>query len=229
MSSDRRLFSEDSSQRKLSLPWGRTVEMCWRNLKNRRGRFLLVFLSIAVVVAFFVSTLSYHRLLEELRGRDDVHTRAVLERGGVLSHDPDADRKHRDQMVWLLVLSGMLCFVGVMNTMYMSVTERYREIGTLKCLGALDSFVVRLFLLESVFIGAVGSALGALGGFLLTLFQIGVTLEFGLIGAGQVMRTLAQTGPPAFAGGTALTVLAAIYPTIAAARMKPVDAMRVEV
>jgi len=90
MSSDRRLFSEDSSQRKLSLPWGRTVEMCWRNLKNRRGRFLLVFLSIAVVVAFFVSTLSYHRLLEELRGRDDVHTRAVLERGGVLSHDPDA-------------------------------------------------------------------------------------------------------------------------------------------
>jgi len=116
-----------------------------------------------------------------------------------------------------------------MNTMYMSVTERYREIGTLKCLGALDSFVVRLFLLESVFIGAVGSALGALGGFLLTLFQIGVTLEFGLIGAGQVMRTLAQTGPPAFAGGTALTVLAAIYPTIAAARMKPVDAMRVEV
>lgn len=229
MSSERRLFSEDPSQRKLSLPWGRTVEMCWRNLKNRRGRFLLVFLSIAVVVAFFVSTLSYHRLLEELRGRDDVHTRAVLERGGVLSHDPDADRKHRDQMVWLLVLSGMLCFVGVMNTMYMSVTERYREIGTLKCLGALDSFVVRLFLLESVFIGAVGSALGALGGFLLTLFQIGVTLEFGLIGVGQVMRTLAQTAPSAFAGGTALTVLAAIYPTIAAARMKPVDAMRVEV
>lgn len=229
MSSERRVFSEDLSQRKLSLPWGRTVEMCWRNLKNRRGRFLLVFLSIAVVVAFFVSTLSYHRLLEELRGRDDVHTRAVLERGGVLSHDPDADRKHRDQMVWLLVLSGMLCFVGVMNTMYMSVTERYREIGTLKCLGALDSFVVRLFLLESVFIGAVGSALGALGGFLLTLFQIGVTLEFGLIGVGQVMQTFAQTAPPAFAGGTVLTVLAAIYPTIAAARMKPVDAMRVEV
>ncbi len=229
MSSEHRLFSEDPSQRKLSLPWGRTVEMCWRNLKNRRGRFLLVFLSIAVVVAFFVSTLSYHRLLEELRGRDDVHTRAVLERGGVLSHNPEADRKHRDQMVWLLVLSGMLCFVGVMNTMYMSVTERYREIGTLKCLGALDSFVVRLFLLESVFIGAVGSALGALGGFLLTLFQIGVTLEFGLIGVGHVMRTLAQTAPPAFAGGTALTVLAAIYPTIAAARMKPVDAMRVEV
>ncbi len=222
-------FSEDTSAHKLMLPWSRAVEICWRNVLNRRGRFLLIFISIAVVVAFFVSTLAYQAVLAELRRSDEVPIRAALEQANLLTHDDAGDRNQRDRTIWLLTLSGMLCFVGVCNTMYMSVSERFREIGTLKCLGALDGFIIRLFLIESVFVGVVGSALGALAGVLLMLLQLVMLLEIEYISGIMLLRTLSVSVPAAIAGGTLLTVMAAIYPTRAAAKMKPVDAMRVEV
>lgn len=252
------LFADDVSTRRLMLPWNRAIEICWRNVLNRRGRFLLVFISIAVVVAFFVSTLTYQAVLAELRRSEEVPVRAALERANLLSHanfseqpgnahDPvearretvhdsgaaldviDPERVQRDRTLWLLLLSGMLCFVGVCNTMYMSVTERFREIGTLKCLGALDGFIIRLFIIESVFVGLVGSALGALLGVSLMLVQLIMVIELEYVAAGLLLRTMAVGVPGAIIGGTVLTVLAAIYPTWAAAKMKPVDAMRVEV
>ncbi|MCY3024567.1 MAG: FtsX-like permease family protein, partial [Planctomycetota bacterium] len=113
--------------------------------------------------------------------------------------------------------------------MLMSVRERVREIGTLKCLGALDSFVVRLFLVESIFIGVLASAAGGLVGYMLGLLQVGAALEFSLLSAGACSRCLAVSLPVAVGLGTLLTALAAIYPTFVAARMKPVEAMRVEV
>ncbi len=222
-------FAEDTSTRKLMLPWSRAIEICWRNVLNRRGRFLLIFISIGVVVAFFVSTLAYQTVLAELRRSEEVPVRAALERANLITHDEDAERNQRDRTIWLLTLSGMLCFVGVCNTMYMSVSERFREIGTLKCLGALDGFIIRLFLIESVFVGVVGSALGAVVGCLLMLLQLMMVLELEYISAGLLFRTLALSVPLAVLSGTALTVMAAVYPTRAAAKMKPVDAMRVEV
>ena len=54
-------------------------------------------------------------------------------------------------------MSLLVCFVGITNSMLMSVTERYKEIGTLKCLGALDNFIVKLFLIESGLLGFFGS------------------------------------------------------------------------
>jgi len=213
---------------RLSLPWGRTVEMCWRSVKNRRGRFLLVFASIAVVVALFVSTLSHHGMLRDLRASDDVRIQAALEHAGAASNDPQSEARQSERMMLLLVLSGLLCFVGVTNTVFMSVTERYREIGTLKCLGALNSFVVRLFLLESAFIGIMGSAAGMAAGFGLAYVQMGLTVGFAAISLGTVVKVFCLAAPLAVAGGTCLALAAAVYPAMAAARMKPVDAMRVE-
>ena len=66
--------------------------------------------------------------------------------------------------------------------MLMAVTERFREIGTMKCLGALDGFVVRLFLLESGFQGfsgaLIGALIGTLGAVLLGLKDYGLDLFF---------------------------------------------------
>jgi ABC-type lipoprotein release transport system permease subunit len=112
--------------------------------------------------------------------------------------------------------------------MLMSVTERFREIGTLKCLGALDRFVVRLFLVESFFIGLFGSLSGTLLGYLLTVLQVGAVLEFRLATLGEYWFAFISCAPIAIGAGTILTVLAAIYPTYVAAKMKPVEAMRVE-
>jgi len=113
--------------------------------------------------------------------------------------------------------------------MLMSVTERSGEIGTLKCLGALDAYVVRLFLLESLLVGLVGSVGGTLIGWLLGLGQAGVSLEFGLLSPRHLAMPWVGPAPVALAAGTVMTVISAAYPTYVAARMDPVEAMRVEI
>ncbi len=203
--------------------------MCWASVRNRIGRSALTFLGIAVVAAFFMSSFSYQTILSGLMRRQDVHTQAVLEQAGVFTHDAESIKRQRDQRIWLLALSAIVCLTGITNTILMSVTERVREIGTLKCLGALDRFIVRLFLVENLFLGTLGSLTGALVGYLLSLLQIGMSFEFSLLTLGGAMQALLLGLPIAAGAGTGLTVLAAIYPTYVAAKMKPVDAMRVEV
>lgn len=235
----------------LVLPWSTTLRMCWGNINNRRGRFVLVFVGISVVVAFFVSSFSSQEVIDRLLLYTDqvaeridaaggvtqadpdlvekhVHYSAVLELAGHSGADKEALAKRRDQRIWLLTLSGILCLVGITNTMLMSVNERVREIGTLKCLGALDGFVVRLFMIESVFIGLVGSLIGGVFGLILMTLQLGFGLEWGMLPDGGLLQALFQGLGVALLSGTVLTVLAAIYPTLHAARMQAVDAMRVE-
>ena len=107
----------------------------------------------------------------------------------------------------------------------MSVTERFREIGTMKCLGALDSFIVKLFLLESTFQGVAGTTAGIIIGFLLTLGL--ALLDYGSFvidyfpGAGIV-----QSAFYALIAGTVLSLIGALLPAYRAAKMEPVEAMR---
>lgn len=215
--------------RTIVLTWRRTFKMCWASVRNRLGRSVLTFLGIAVVAAFFMSSFSYQTLLSGLMQQPDVHTQAVLEQAGVFTHDAESLKRQRDQRIWLLVLSAVVCLTGITNTILMSVTERIREIGTLKCLGALDRFIVRIFLIENLFLGILGSLTGTLIGYLLSLLQIGMSFEFRLLTLSGAAQALAIGFPIAAGAGTLLTVLAAVYPTYVAARMKPVDAMRVEV
>lgn len=109
----------------------------------------------------------------------------------------------------------------------MSVTERFREIGTLKCLGALDSFVVRIFVLEAAMQGLAGSLIGALLGAAAAIFT--AISRFGFssipyISFGQIFYSILFS----VIIGTALSLIGALYPAIIAARMQPVEAMRAE-
>lgn len=226
----RRIFDDGSGEsRRVVLPWSKTVRMCLANVRQRLGRSVLTFICIAVVVAFFASALAYQGILSRLTGRTDVHVQAVLERAGVFVNDPAAMLRQRDQRIWLMTLSAVLCLVGITNTILMSVTERFREIGTLKCLGALDVFVVRLFLIENAFIGALASLLGGLLGCLLAVLQLGAVLEFSILSWNDCAMELLLGMGKAVVLGTVLTLLASVYPTYVASRMRPVDAMRVEV
>lgn len=230
MSSEERIFGDrqDGASRRTVLPWRLAMAICWLNVRNRLGRLSLVLVGIAIVVAFLMSSLTYHNLVSELMKQDNVHVRAVLEKAGLFANSAEALRKQADQRTWLMALSGVLCLVGITNTMLMSVTERIREIGTLKCLGALDRFVVRLFFLESILVGLIGSTIGAILGYFFTIIQVGLGLEFSMLSRQFCLNAL-MYAPVAVCVGTVLTVLAAIYPTYVAAKMKPVDAMRVEV
>src|SRR5437762_13903572 len=90
---------------------------------------------------------------------------------------PEEIHNDRIQTRWLVGLALLVAFVGILNAMLMSVTERFREIGTMKCLGALDGFIIKLFLIESLFQGAVGTLVGVLLGLALSL--IAASISFG--------------------------------------------------
>ncbi len=139
--------------------------------------------------------------------------------------------------LWLVGLSLMVCVVGITNAMLMSVTERFREIGTMKCLGALDMFIVKLFLIESLLQGVAGAVLGALIGFALAFIRALIAFHVADPETGQsywlatrffpTLQLVGWLGVALFTG-VVLTVVAAVYPAIRAARMQPVEAMRVE-
>jgi ABC-type antimicrobial peptide transport system permease subunit len=134
---------------------------------------------------------------------------------------PDAGAASR--ALWLAATSLLMCFVGVTNSMLMSVTERYREIGTIKCLGAPDGFIVKVFVLEALLIGSIGSLAGAALG---SLAMFGATSAGGLqAGASEVVRS----GLVAAAAGIVMALVAAVAPAIQAARMPAAAALRVEV
>ncbi len=127
--------------------------------------------------------------------------------------------------LWLVVVSMVVCTVGIANAMLISVLERFREIATMKCLGAMDGLIATLFLLEAAFLGIVGGVAGVLMGGLIGLSRM--TVSYGT----WVWRFFPATGMLEMAGisivvGLLLTTLAAIYPAFKAAKMLPMEAMR---
>ena len=134
-----------------------------------------------------------------------------------------SETQSRDR--WLMVMALLVSLVGITNAMLMSVTERFREIGTMKCLGALDTFIMKLFLIESSLQGFIGTAVGVVFGLLLCLLKL--TLEFGLtMWSFLPWGEIGYWGLIALGVGTLLSVLGALYPAWLAAKMDPVVAMR---
>lgn len=165
------------------------------------------------------------------RVRDDLAAPQALAVRMSLAGIPVAEgevAQRRAQTRWVVSLALLVAFVGILNAMLMSVTERFREIGTMKCLGALDGFIVKLFLIESLFQGGVGTACGVLLGVLASLAA--ATWSFGGFAWIQMpWPAIAGACALCFTIGLALTVAGALYPAWQAARMHPIAAMRVEV
>ena len=132
-----------------------------------------------------------------------------------------------ERMGWLLTVSLLVCGIGISNAMLMTVTERFREIATLKCLGALDGVIMVMFVLESCFLGVVGGTAGAILGSLIGICRM--LVSFGTTFAGSLPAGELFTGMgAAVAMGVVLAALAAVYPSFKAARLAPMEAMRVE-
>ncbi|OPZ22574.1 MAG: ABC transporter permease YtrF precursor [candidate division BRC1 bacterium ADurb.BinA364] len=130
---------------------------------------------------------------------------------------------------WIIVISLAVTVIGIANAMLMSVTERFREIGTMKCLGALSAFVRRLFLIESSFMGVVGGALGGVAGALFSIAAYGFVYGFGLVAGAINFGALTLYFALALVAGVILSIIAAIYPASVASRMAPADALRTNI
>jgi len=111
--------------------------------------------------------------------------------------------------------------------MLMSITERFREIATMKCLGATDRYILSQFMLEAAIQGFFGGILGMIIGFVVAVAKGSVTLGGTLFSAWPGYE-LCAAGAMATGVGILLSVLASVYPAWAASRMAPMDAMRVE-
>lgn len=123
----------------------------------------------------------------------------------------------------LLVLSSIgltVGGIGVMNIMLVSVTERTREIGIRKALGARRQVILTQFLLEAAVLTGIGGILGVLFGELLA-FAIGKLFHFP-----AEIHPLAIVGGVVFSAGVGIVF--GMFPAARAARLDPIEALRYE-
>lgn len=110
--------------------------------------------------------------------------------------------------------------IGIMNIMLVSVTERTREIGIRKAIGALKRDILGQFLLESVLLSVLGGFLGIVLGWSISV------LASNLLD----LTTVVDVGTVALATSfaTAIGLIFGIYPAWRAARLRPIEALRYE-
>jgi putative ABC transport system permease protein len=131
--------------------------------------------------------------------------------------------------VFLAAIAGISLVVGgigIMNIMLVSVTERTREIGLRKAVGATEGDILEQFLIESVLLTVLGGIVGiALGALLVTAVYFGVTSlssidwTFAFPPSALVLSLVVSTGAGLAFG---------IYPARSAAKKNPIDALRYE-
>ncbi|HZP80179.1 MAG TPA: FtsX-like permease family protein [Chthonomonadaceae bacterium] len=195
-------------QKQIQLPFSKAWQISIKSIKIRLARSMITAAGIVLGIAFYSS----------------VRTAGLFPTTGT---DAEAiAAAHRQQ--WLAIMALLVCFVGIMNSMLMSVTERFKEIGTMKCLGALDSFVVKLFFIEATLMGVLASFAGwFLGWFIIAiihLFGDGMKAFGGAFWAGTLSQMIQS-----MAIGTIITLVAAIPPAFRAAKMHPAVALRSEI
>ena len=221
--------------REIVLPMSKAVEISVRSLKIRFGRSLITTSGVILAIAFLMSVWSSNAIVGSLRDVNKSGINLLLQKNGIetgLAESGEASAEAQARMLeeaskqtWLISLSLLVCVVGIANAMLMSVTERFREIGTMKCLGALDSFIVKLFLLESTFQGFAGTTAGIIIGFALT-FLLGLLDYGGYVLDYFPLSKIAESAGYALVVGTSLSLIGAMLPAYRAAKMEPVEAMR---
>ena len=197
-------------QKQIHLPFSKAWQISIQSIKIRLARSLITAAGVFLGIAFFSS----------------VRTGILFPPSGNPLDPEVIAAGHRQQ--WLAIMALLVCAVGITNSMLMSVTERFKEIGTMKCLGALNRFVVTLFFIEAGLMGLVASFLGWFAGWAIicvTHLLTGGAKDFtSAFWKGSVFELCLSMFI-----GIAITLFAAIPPANRAASMPAAVALRTEI
>lgn len=184
-----------------------------------------------------VQNLTCQARAQTLMARAQTEIDAVMHRQHHLAPDADADYRMFNQadlmdaqnaqqdtfsslITYLAIVSLMVGGIGIMNIMLVSVTERTREIGVRKAIGAKRKDILTQFLLEALLLSLAGGLLGValgIGGAELVQVQNGWTIVLA-----------PQTIILAFSFSAFVGIFFGFYPAFKASRMNPIEALRYE-
>ena len=131
--------------------------------------------------------------------------------------------------IFLIGIAGISLVVGgigIMNTMYTAVLERTKEIGVMKSIGAKNSDILMIFIIESGILGFVGGVIGVILG-------VGFSKMVEIIAANAGYSIIKISFPPFLIIGTLIFAfvvgsLSGLIPAYKASKLQPVDALRYE-
>ena len=128
-------------------------------------------------------------------------------------------------LVGIAAISLVVGAIGIMNSMYTSVLERTKDIGIMKAIGARNSDILNIFLVESGLIGFIGGIFGVLLGSIMALI-------IGQFSKGAGFSLIVKIEPLVLIFGLLFAfvvgIISGILPAYQASKLKPVDALRYE-
>ena len=200
---------------KSSFPLSEALAFSFRSLMLRLGRMIVVLLGIAFAISFMTVLLSTGTIMDGIQ--------ELAARSGSGSSQ-EASEFHK----WWIVVAICIAAAGISNAVLMSVTERIKEIGTLKCMGARSLHIIEIFLFETLLLGTIGGLLGGVFGILITITFYGVKLGSDLWAVFGFLDGLKLTGISILIS-LAISLVSAVIPVVLAARIEPAEAMRYEI
>lgn len=155
-----------------------------------------------------------------VKSEDDNFSYRIFDQSEMLETINETSQTMTLMLGGIAAISLLVGGIGIMNIMLVSVTERTREIGIRKALGARKIDILNQFLIESLVLSGIGGIIGVIFGYITSW------------GLGRVMSMSTKTTLPvviiAFSFSIFVGVFFGIYPANKASNLKPIDALRYE-
>ena len=189
-------------------PFSDVLYLSFSNIRRRFFRSIITALGVILGIAFMAALLTNSLTL------------------GLMEEEAEVEA----YQFWLVGISLVVCFGGITNSMLMAVNERVKEIGVYKCIGGLDTHIVRLFIVEALLIGSLGGSIGGIVG-----ISIGLSINLNRFSRDEISPVLLSNSfslillfMMCIVISMVLTALATYIPARRAANLSPAEALRYE-